>query len=121
LDARSDVYSLGALLYEMLAGTPPFVAETHTGVMAKHLFDPPPPLPEDLHVHASLEAVVMRALAKEPDARPADAAALGRELQEAGQREHEARQQRADEEQRRAEVEQQRLDEARGRKEEARR
>src|SRR5918911_542131 len=81
LDARSDVYSLGALLYEMLAGAPPFIAESHTGVMAKHLFDPPPPLPEDLHIPAELEAVVMRALAKEPEARPEDAIALGRELQ----------------------------------------
>jgi serine/threonine protein kinase len=122
LDARSDVYSLGALLYEMLAGTPPFVAETHTGVISKHLFDPPKPFPEELHIPRALEMVVMRALAKEPDARPADAGALGRELQEADQQEREAKERRADEEQKRAEAERQRTEAAaRQREAEARR
>ncbi|MDT5121157.1 MAG: eukaryotic-like serine/threonine-protein kinase [Acidobacteriota bacterium] len=122
LDARSDVYSLGALLYEMLAGTPPFVAETHTGVIAKHLFDPPPPFSKDAQIPPALEAVIMRALAKQPDARPADAGALGRELQEAEQQEREARQRRADEERQQLEAEQQRTEEAaRQRADEARR
>jgi serine/threonine protein kinase len=122
LDARSDVYSLGALLYEMLAGTPPFIAETQTGVIAKHLFDPPPPFPKDAQIPPALEAVIMRALAKQPDARPVDAGALGRELQEAEQQEREARQRRADEERQRVEAEQQRTEEAaRQRADEARR
>jgi serine/threonine protein kinase len=112
LDARSDVYSLGALLYEMLAGRPPFIAETQTGVIAKHLFDPPPPFPKDAHIPPALEAVIMRALAKQPDARPADAGALGRELQEAEQQEREAGQRRADEERQRDEAERQRTEAA---------
>ncbi len=83
LDARADVYSLGALLYEMLAGAPPFTAETVTGVVMKHLTEPPPALPLQLSVPRALEAVCRRALAKNPHERPADAQALRRELQAA--------------------------------------
>jgi serine/threonine protein kinase/Tol biopolymer transport system component len=83
LDARSDVYSLGAMLYEMLAGTPPFTAETATAIVAKHLSQPPPPLPEEVRVSPRLEAVLMRALGKEPGSRQSDASALGRELGDA--------------------------------------
>jgi serine/threonine-protein kinase len=79
LDARSDVYSLGAMLYEMLAGAPPFMAETVTGVIAKHLFEPPPSLPRDIDA-ASIEKVIIRALAKNPGARQPDATAFVREL-----------------------------------------
>lgn len=81
LDSRSDVYSLGVMFYEMLAGTPPFVAATMTGVVAKHLTEAPPPLGEPLGIPASLEELVMRSLAKNPDERPVDARELARQLQ----------------------------------------
>ncbi|MGA9998043.1 MAG: protein kinase [Pyrinomonadaceae bacterium] len=83
LDARSDVYSLGALLYEMLAGIPPFTAETATAIVAKHLSQPPPTLPKEIGVSPQLETVLMRALGKEPQSRQSDATALGRELGDA--------------------------------------
>jgi WD40 repeat protein len=83
LDARSDVYSLGAMLYEMLAGAPPFTAETPMAIAAKHVTQPPPPLPEKAGVPAGLEAVIMRALGKDPRSRQEDALALGRELRAA--------------------------------------
>ena len=83
LDARSDVYSLGAMLYEMLAGVPPFTANTATGVVAKHLTEAPPPMPQILGISPALEAVIMRSLAKDPNARQDDASVLARELQAA--------------------------------------
>jgi serine/threonine protein kinase len=83
LDARSDVYSLGAMLYEMIAGQPPFTANTVTGVVAKHLTEAPPPMPQNLGVSPALEAVILRSLAKDPNARQADASVFARELQAA--------------------------------------
>jgi serine/threonine protein kinase len=83
LDARSDVYSLGAVFYELLTGAPPFVAETATAIVAKHLSQPPPALPREFGVATELEAVVRRALAKEPESRQTDATMLRRELEAA--------------------------------------
>jgi serine/threonine-protein kinase len=83
LDARADVYSLGALLYEMLAGTPPFTAPTLTGVILKHINEPPPPMAQDLRVPAPLQSGIARALAKDPAGRQRDATEFAREIQAA--------------------------------------
>jgi serine/threonine protein kinase len=72
LDGRSDLYSVGTLLYQMLTGRAPFVDDDAVVVMAKHIRempDAPRKAAPDRPIPASLEAVVMRALAKEPAAR----------------------------------------------------
>jgi Protein kinase domain len=81
LDARSDVYSLGAMFYEILSGIQPFTAETVSGVISKHLYEPPPPLPAWLTVPRRVSIAIMNALAKDPDHRPPTATDLGRQLQ----------------------------------------
>jgi serine/threonine protein kinase len=83
LDARADVYSLGAMFYEMLSGGPPFRSRNLAGLIAKHLHEPPPPFPQEIGVPKALETVCFRALAKNPNERQPDAIALGRELQSA--------------------------------------
>jgi WD40 repeat protein/serine/threonine protein kinase len=85
LDVRSDVYSLGIILYEMLAGRPPFVAKTREGYRTQHRKSTPPPFSEELNIPFEIEAVVMSTLAKEPEERPADALELRRELRKAYQ------------------------------------
>jgi serine/threonine-protein kinase PpkA len=69
-DARSDLYSLGVLLYEMLSGTLPYRAGTPLAVMYKHVHAPIPALPAPL---AMLQPLVARLLAKSPAARCAAA------------------------------------------------
>jgi serine/threonine protein kinase len=83
LDARSDVYSLGAMLYEMLAGTPPFNANSLAELITKQLNNEPPPFDPALDLPPALESVCRRAMAKQPASRPADAGVLGRDLQSA--------------------------------------
>lgn len=81
LDARSDVYSLGSMFYEMLSGLRPFGAETVSGVINRHLSEPPPPFAESLGIPKRVSIGIMHALAKDPDDRPQTATDLARQMQ----------------------------------------
>jgi serine/threonine-protein kinase len=83
LDARSDLYSLGVILYHMLAGRPPFTDDDAIVVMARHIKTAPRPLSEvarDANIPPELEEVVMRVLSKNPDRRPQSAEAMMNEI-----------------------------------------
>ena len=81
VDARSDVYSLGCVLYEIVTGEPPFVGDSPVSVAYQHVREAPVP-PSQRHegVSADLDAVVLKALAKNPENRYQTAAEMRADL-----------------------------------------
>src|SRR4029453_2403562 len=74
LDGRSDLYALGCVAYEMLAGAPPFTGPTGQAILARHAVDPVPPLRTvRTRVPTAVEQAIERALAKVPSDRFATA------------------------------------------------
>jgi serine/threonine protein kinase len=74
VDGRTDLYSLGCMLYELATGAPPFIETTIPALFAKHLHELPPPLPA--HVPAGLASIIMRLLEKSASRRFASATAV---------------------------------------------
>lgn len=76
LDGRSDLYSLGCVLHELIIGQPPFPAESPAETMSGHLYRPPPPMRQlrpHLEIAPALEALVLECLAKVKEQRPENA------------------------------------------------
>ncbi len=81
IDSRSDLYSLGVVMYQMLTGSLPFNSSTSTAVVMQHVNKEPPSLRSiNLSISPAVEAVVLHALAKRREERPQSAEALAREL-----------------------------------------
>jgi serine/threonine-protein kinase len=81
LDGRSDIYSLGIVLFEMLTGIVPFDSPTPTAIVIKHVNDtPPPPRMLNPKISPAIESVALRALEKGRDARQQTATEMAREL-----------------------------------------
>lgn len=89
VDPRSDLYSLGVVMYEMVCGSAPFQAENPVAVAYKHVQEQVVPLSQvNPSVPASYEAITMRLLAKNPDARYASAEDLRSDLRRFRQGQH---------------------------------
>ena len=82
VDSRSDVYSAGCLLYELLTGRPPFVGDSPVAVAYQHVREPAaPPSDHDTDLPAEIDAIVMKALAKRLEDRYQSAAAMRSDIE----------------------------------------
>ncbi|MCY1032626.1 MULTISPECIES: serine/threonine-protein kinase [Corallococcus] len=83
LDYRSDLYAVGVILYQLTTGLLPFESDSAVGFATKHLTEEPPPPTRrrpDARISPGMERLILRVLSKDPDDRPADAAAFKAEL-----------------------------------------
>jgi eukaryotic-like serine/threonine-protein kinase len=83
VDHRADLYALGCILYAMICGRPPFESEGMGELMGKHIYEAPPPPSTLARISPALEQVILRALAKNRDARHATADELAAALEAA--------------------------------------
>lgn len=84
VDARSDIYSTGCLLYELLTGTTPFTGESPVSIAYQHVNEAPkPPSQLDPSIASTLDAIVLHALAKQPDGRYQTAAEMRADVERA--------------------------------------
>src|SRR4051794_8035758 len=82
VDSRSDVYSTGCLLYELLTGRPPFVGDSPVAVAYQHVREPAvPPSDHDTDLSPEIDAIVMKALAKRVEDRYQSAAAMRADIE----------------------------------------
>ncbi len=85
LDHRSDIYSVGVMMYEMFTGTVPFKAESFIGILTKHVTEmpvPPSQAAPGRQINPRLEQIIMKAMDKEPDKRYASMEEMLRDLNE---------------------------------------
>ena len=84
VDARSDLYSCAALLYELLTGRPPFTGDSPVSIAYQHVTEPPqPPSAFDPEISPEIDAIVLTALAKKPADRYASAAEMRGDIERA--------------------------------------
>lgn len=86
LDQRSDIYSLGCLMYETLSGVPPIIGDSFVNTVVKHINEAPPPFSQtapDAQIPPQVEACIMKCLAKNPEDRYQSAAEVRQSLLDA--------------------------------------
>ncbi|MFN3202561.1 MAG: protein kinase domain-containing protein [Bradymonadia bacterium] len=80
IDGRTDLYTLGVVIYEMLTGKAPFHGDTPLSVLLAHINEPVPPMPERLGIPEPLQHAIRQALSKRPDERFGNAETMARSL-----------------------------------------